>query len=52
MIKCEGFKLTDNGVCENYIADSKYKESCRLNCKIYEAKGKVAKYDDMEAIVD
>lgn len=53
MKTCKGFKLSeDTKMCINYKGDLRVKESCINNCKLYSAKGKVAKYNDMDAIVE
>lgn len=33
--KCEKFKLSEDGFCENYIGNKEHKSACRNKCKVF-----------------
>ena len=33
--KCEKFKLSEDGFCENYIGNKEHKSACRSKCKVF-----------------
>ena len=33
--KCEKFKLSEDGFCENYIGNKERKSACRSKCKVF-----------------
>lgn len=33
--KCEKFKLSEDGFCENYVGNKEHKSACRSKCKLF-----------------